>query len=621
MKWLTKPWLPWLGLAGLTFVAYSPALNGGFVWDDVIIYMLAQKSLSYFWTSPYQPDYWPVTYSVLFVLWNVFHANTWGYHLANLGLHLVNVGLWSVILRQLQLVRGRWLALAVFALHPLQVESVAYIFQLKTLLGTTFFLASLAWYLDSRARPRLRSDGLSLGSAFLALFAKTSTAMLPATLVLAELARPEPEREKRPPWRKRALTIGLRVLPFVVISAVGTLVTLRFNQAHYQRVNIWDAGFPERLLTAGLNVWFYVYKVVVPWHYTVAYPRVALSPSQWTSYLPLAAVLLALGLAWWKRRALEGTLFPGLMFYGLNIFPALGFTNVFFMKWSLVSDHWAYLASMGLIVPLCVGLSRLTERLAPVRAVLLAGLAAVSWFHARAFADEETLWQTTLRESPNADIAHSSLALLRFGKGRYPEALAYYLEAVRLRPDNDEAQFGLGCTYGKLGDQVKAEAHYRTALALNPWQGKAANGLGVLLTARKEWDEARLLLERAIEAEPDFYEARNNLALLYSDTGRSQDALEQLRIAVQLKPRDDSAYVNLGSLYLRLKRPDDAERALRRALELNPTQAMVHFNLAVMYEDRGDRPRARAALQEGLRLMPDNEQARRRLAALQAGPP
>jgi hypothetical protein len=104
MKWLTKPWLPWLGLAGLTFVAYSPALNGGFVWDDVIIYMLAQKSLSYFWTSPYQPDYWPVTYSVLFVLWNVFHANTWGYHLANLGLHLVNVGLWSVILRQLQLV-------------------------------------------------------------------------------------------------------------------------------------------------------------------------------------------------------------------------------------------------------------------------------------------------------------------------------------------------------------------------------------------------------------------------------------------------------------------------------------------------------------------------------------
>lgn len=617
-------WLVRLAFALAVVAAYWPALAGGFLWDDVIIFMLAKKSLVYFWVSPYQPDYWPVTYSVLFVLWKLFGMHSVGFHLVNVGLHLANVALWDATLRRFAVERRtRLVALALFALHPIQVEAVAYIFQLKTLLGATFFLASLLLYLVSRAEPRRRGLAYSgaLLCAFLALFTKTSTAMLPLSLLLAELVLAGSADAGalllavRRQWRG----LAARLVPFALVAVAGVAVTLRFNAVNYQRIPIWNAGPLERLLTACWNFWFYAWKVLVPWGYTVAYPKVALSPSAWTSYLPLLALAVALALAWRWRRALDGTLLVGVLFFGLNLAPALGFTNVFFMRFSLVADHWAYLSTMGLLLPIAVALTRLTTRAQVAPAVLAVALGAVSWHYASAFADEETLWRRTLAENPRSDLGHSSVALLRYAKGDYRAALAEYQAAIAANERNEEAHFGLGRCMEELGDRAGAEKAYRRAIELNPSHPKSLNSLALILQGRGEHQQALPLLERAIELEPDYGEAHNNLAVVLQGLRRDKDAEVQLKIAAQLRPADASVLVNLGALYVRQRRAVEARLTLERALELDPRQALAHFNLGLLYaEVAQDRARAIAEFEAGLRLQPGNAAARSRLEALRA---
>ncbi len=576
--------------------------------------------------SPDQPDYWPVAYSVLFALWNLFGTHTVGFHLVNVGIHLINVALWDATLRHFAVGgRTRLLALAIFALHPIQVESVAYIFQLKTLLGATFFLASLALYLASRDdKRRAHAYAGALLCAFLALFTKTSTAMLPLVLLLAELtlARPAGASELLAVLRTRWRALARRLVPFLVVAVAGTLVTIRFNATTYRNSPIWSAGPLERLLTACWNFWFYVWKVLVPWGYTVAYPKIALSAEAWTSYLPLLALCTGLALAWRLRRALEGTLLVGVLFFGLNLAPALGFTDVYFMRFSLVADHWAYLATMGLMLPLAAGLARLTTRVRLAPLALAGTLGAVSWHYAGAFASEETLWQRTLAENPDSDLGHTSVALLRYSKGDYRTAQAAFEAAIAANDRNEEAQFGLARCLEKLGDRAGAERHYERALEINPRHAQSLNGLALIVGAQGQLEKARSLLERAIALEPEYVEAHNNLGLLYQALRRDADAEAQFEIAAQLRPGDAMMLVNLGALYLRQRRGVEARAALERALALDPKQAFAHFNLAVLYTDVvPDRAKAVEQLEAGLRLQPDNAAAKQRLEALRAAPP
>jgi protein O-mannosyl-transferase len=608
-----RTWAWRLGaVVSLAAMSALPALGGTFLWDDAILLLIKDKHPREFWFSLHQPDYWPVTYTVLWLVWKLSHGSPFVFHVVNLAVHLVNTGLWASLLRRGGCSeRVALVAAALFAVHPLQVEAVAYVFQLKTTLALTFFLLSVLAYVRARGwRGRL----VSLGLFALACLTKTSAVMLPAALALWEL------RSGWSQWKDKAL----RLLPFAGLALASAALTVFMSRQNAVHTVVWNATPLERVLTAAYNAWFYLVKFFVPVGLTVAAPRTVLSPSSLVGWVPLlgwgvTAAVVVLN----RHRPWVLAVGAGLAFAVSQLLPVLGLVNIFFMKWSLVADHWAYVALMGFCVPLALLVDRLPS--GPRRGVtvaLLISLASASASRSMVFRSPERLWADTLAKNPQADLAHTSLGHMAYEKKDYATALGHYQAAASARPDNDEAHFGVGAALVGLGRPAEAEPHFARARSLNPFHAKAHNELGVMALDRKQNAEAQRLLERAIELDPSFAEAHGNLALVAQAQGDLPRALEALQRAAALRPSDDRLQTNLGSVLIALGRWTEAEAALKRALTLNPSQAFAHFNLARIYKRQpGQRARAIEALEAGLQLAPGNADARRELESLERDAP
>jgi len=612
-------------LAVATVVAFSPALTGDFIWDDALIFMVAPRAPSTFWFSLHQPDYWPVTYTMIWSLWRLFDHHSLGYHLVNVGIHVANIYLWWRVLTHLGFKEGRWLAVALFALHPLQVETVAYVFQLKTTLALTFFLLSFDQYLKSQtpsaskdAKPRSgRAYGFALAFFTLACLTKTSAVMLPAGLLLFHVHR-------QTPWRE----VARRLVPFIGVAVACAALTVFMSGQNTASTLIWNAGPWERLLTAGYNAWFYVGKTIFPFDLTVAYPRVSMVPGRLMSYAPLALWAAVLGGLSRFRNAYARLTLAGTLFFLSQLVPVLGLSNIFFMKWSFVADHWSYVALMGLFAPMGVFSSKIPRLLSTPKSVqmvaagaLLLGLGTLSFRHSGAFRTSSSLWDDTLAKNPNADIAFTSLGLVAYAERDFQKSLDLYRRAIAVRPDNDEAQFGAATALVALGHRSEARPFVETTLRLNPRHAKAYNELGLLELAEHRPGSAQALFERAIELDSTFAEPHGNLSLILRETRKLDAALIHQQAATALAPDDDRVWVNLGELYLQMGKVAAAKSALMRALELNPRQAMAYFNLARAYSiDPSGRPLAIDALREGLKWQPENMAARQMLATLESSP-
>ena len=264
-------WLPLALVLGLTTLAYLPSLANGFIWDDDISLtqnpaILSGDGLRQFWFTTETPDYWPVTATTLWAEWRLWGMNPLGYHVSNLALHLAEVALLWAVLRRLR-VPGAAVAALLFALHPVNVESVAWITQRKNLVALLFFLLSI--YAFVRAEEGARSAyGLSLFAFVLALLSKGSVAVLPVVLLGLIAYRRRLERRDL-----------LRLLPFFLVAGALTLVDIWFQGHHLAAAEtIRSAGAVERILGAGAVVWFYLSKALLPIHLLLPYPQWRIDP-------------------------------------------------------------------------------------------------------------------------------------------------------------------------------------------------------------------------------------------------------------------------------------------------------------------------------------------------------
>jgi len=624
-----KSLLPAAGIILATILAYWPALHGALLWDDAAHVtrpgLRGIQGLWRIWTVPgATQQYYPLLHSAFWLEHAVWGDSVFWYHLLNVLLHGVAALLVVRLVRRLEL-PGAWLTGLLFALHPMCVESVAWISEQKSTLSGVFFLAAALSYLrfeKSRARAAYSAALLFFVAA---LLSKTVTAVLPGVLLVAL-------------WWRRGKVEWKPLVPFFALGAGAGIMTVWVERT---LIGAQGAEFllspAQRILLAGRAAWFYASKVVWPADLAFFYPRWTLNPGDFLQWLFPAAALAALAILWrWRGAFAAAVIFVG------TLFPALGFFNVFPFRYSFVADHFAYLAILAILIPLAAASRRFG--IWP-GAIAAAALFVLTFQQAGHYRDEETLYRATLVNSPNAWLAHNNLGnLLLERPAAHAEALAHIQEALRLAPDAMETHLSMGNvllqTPGRLNDAI---AEYQTAVRLAPNSERAHTNLGNAFVQAGRVSEAVPQLEQAlridatdaeahndlgnafmqmpgrltdaieqyraaIAAEPDFAEAHNNLGrALAALPGKLPDAIAEFEASIRAKPDYATAHSNLGNALSMIGRRDDAIAEYRIAVRLRPDSAAAHNNLGyALSQTPATLPEAIAECREAVRLQPDS---------------
>ncbi len=634
----------------VTFVAYTPALRDGFVWDDgpnIVANpaLRTLKGLKEIWIDPHASyQYYPLTYTVFWTEYHLWGLRPVGYHVVNILLHALSAILLGLLLSRLS-VPGAWLAGLIFAVHPLQVESVAWVTELKNVLSCLFFLGALLAYLDFLERRRWRWGFYSLALLLflLALLGKTSTVSLPIVILVVL-------------WWKRGRVKAEEVwavAPFFLAAVpLGLLTT--WVEKHYvgAQGTEWQMTLVERCLVAGRVVWFYAGKLVWPNPLMFVYPRWQINAAVWWQYLFPAASAGVLLVFWLLRRRWGKGPFVALLFYVGMVAPVPAFFNLYFMHFSYVSDHFPYLGSMGLIAlgaaGVTVGVRNRVARMA-VAVPALVVFGTLSWQHCRVFRNEETLWRDTIARNPQCWMAHYNLGNGLHLAGQLQDAIAQYQAALQLKPDYAEAYNNLGLVLieqGRVQEGVKhledalriwpdcpqahfnlgnailllagkpedAIAQYKEALRLSPDDAETHNNLGNALQRAGKPEDAIAQYEEALRLQPDYPKAHNNLGNVFLQTGQIQEAIHHYEQAIRIQPDYFEAYGNLGNALLQAGKPEDAIAQYEKSLQISPDYAKAHYNLGNALVEAGRLNEAIGHYEQVLRIAPDSVEARIRLA-------
>jgi tetratricopeptide (TPR) repeat protein len=614
-------WLFGLFIVAATIIAYHPAWHAGFIWDDDDYVtenplLTAPDGLRRIWFSHDSPSqYFPLTYTAFYVERALWGLNPAGYHWVNLLLHAANALLVWRVLARLR-VPGAWLAAAVFALHPVQVESVAWITERKNVLMGFFFLLTLwAWirFIDDRSKRPWRFYVLALVFYALALFAKTTACTLPAALLLILWLKKTPIN-----WRRLA-----QVAPFVAMGIGMGLVTVWWEHYHIgTQGKLFEIGPVERVLIASRAVWFYAGKLLWPANLTFSYPRWTISSSDPRAYGWVLATA-ALGVVIWRARRWTGrSVEVAAAFFAVTLSPVLGFIMLYTFLYSFVADHYQYLACIGPIAlaaaGMKIGLGRVAAGktfLQPVlSAALLMTLGALTWKQCGIYADAETLWQATLRLNPASWMAQCNLGSAFLDKGQVDVAIGHFQKALDIKPDYAEAFYNLGLSFRKQGRLDEAIAHYQKALAIRPGYAEAHYNLGNVFAQQARLDEAIAHYQLALQFKPGYAEAHYNLGTAFFQQGKMDEAIAQYQKALEIKPDNAEAHYTLGTIFGQQGRMDEAIRHFQKALEIKPAYADAQNGLGNGFSQMGRMDEAIAHYQKAVEISPDYAEARKNLA-------
>ena len=617
-----RGWLKGLLLLIAVIFVYQPVWHGKPIWDDDAHLappgLRSSQGLARIWIEPgATQQYYPLVHSIFWVEYKLWGDSTLGYHLINILLHVFSALLLWKILRRLQ-VPGAYLAAVIFALHPVCVESVAWISEIKNTLSGAFYLGAALVYLRFDRTRNWRFYFVTLGLFLLGLMSKTIIATLPAALLVVFW------------WQRGKLSWKQDVLPLIPFIVVGIGAGLFTAWVEWKFVGArgseYDFTFIERVLIAGRVIWFYLGKLVWPVDLIFIYPRWHVSQTVWWQYLfPITALLVSVVL-WLLSRRNRAPLAAWLFFVG-TLFPALGFFNIYPFCYSFVADHFQYLASIGPITLAAAGIAMLFRSLMNKRqslepivcGTLLLVLGVSSWRQSGMYTDIETLWRTTIAKNPNAFLAYNNLGNMLALQGKTAEAIAQFHRAIEIKPDYAEAYYNLAIVLDRQGKPDEAIDNYQKAIEITPDSAAAHNNLGTALLNQGRLEEASEHYQQALDKDPAFAEAHNNMGFLLTKQGRTAEAIEEYRKAIELNTNRAEFYNNLGNLLATQGRTTEAIEQLQKALEVEPDNAKVRYNLANILMAQGRWDEAIEHYQRALEQMPDSTHAHYQLGlALQS---
>ena len=536
----------------LVAVSYFPALSAGFVWDDELILPHATplhtwSGLAQIWFTPrammqYEGHYWPLLHTTFWLEHKLWGLAPLGYHLVNLLLHTGVVLLLWRLLRRLG-VPGAWFAAAVFAVHPLHVESVAWVIGRKDILATVFYLSSVLAYIRCAEMPRGRRGGpylLAVALFVLGLLSKSITITLPAALLLWHW------------WRHGRVTLAdcRRTLPFFL---VGLGIALA-DYAYYASLEQISFAYTplERGLTAARALVFYAGKLLWPAGLTGVYPRWEPGVGDvlaWGSAVGCAAVVAVL---WCCRRQLGRGPLAGVLFFAVALSPVLGFVDFGYMQFSFVADRFQYLAGIGLIAVVAGAAGRACQRglgalpahrTRPARlaigaagTTILAVAGLLTWNHAGLYRDPGTFFTHVIAHNPQARHAHSNLGIYLAAEGRDREAIAVFQTAIEQQPEDAGLLVRVGALLENQGRHEEAIVRLREALRLNPQHRDAMRNLAVVLINQMRYAEGLAAAQQVIAHYPDDAQAHHLAGFGLFYLNRKAEALRHYDRALALDP-------------------------------------------------------------------------------------
>lgn len=628
-----------------TLAAYVPAVRCGYVWDDDVYVtdnplLHDLDGLRRIWFDiGATVQYYPLVFSTFWVEYHLWGLEPVGYHITNVLLQVVNALLLWRILRGLGL-PGAWFAAALFALHPVHVESVAWITERKNVLSGAFYLASLLLFcrfaaLDASGPESAAKAGRVYVAGFVlflcALLSKTVTCSLPAVVLLLIW------------WRRGRISRNelLCMSPLLVVGAAAGALT-----AWLEKHNVGAAGsewmytFAQRCLIAGRALWFYLENLLWPVDLTFVYPKWAIDGHNWQQFLyPISAAALVVGLLAFRSRLGRGPLVAALYFGG-TLFPALGFVDTYPLRYYFVADHFQYLASLAPIVLFAYVIGRLsrggrdhsalngarlvaagaastlrrwTVRLAMIAILSVCGV--LTWRQGGIYRDEETLFLDTIAKNPSAAMAHTNLGVLYAKRGRMDEAVARCRTAIAAEPGFIEAHYNLGTTLSAQKKHAEAVDAYRQTLRLDPRHFGALNNLGNAYLELGAHADAAARYEEALRLQPRAADTRTNLGVALGRMGRLQEAVAEYESALRLDPHSVPALNNLAAALMKLGRADEAISRYRQVARLEPNLADGQFNLGSALLAAGKPGEAIDPLRRAVELNPQDAEARRALDA------
>jgi tetratricopeptide (TPR) repeat protein len=454
-------------LFALTLIAYLPALRAQYIWDDND-YLTQNPNLADIsglaktWASTQaNPQYYPLVFTSFWLEYHIWGLHPLGFHLDNILIHsAAAILLWLLLLRLQIPPPAALLAAAIFAIHPVQVESVAWITERKNVLCGFFYFAAMLVYFngdgESLRKPDRPTYLFTVALFSCALFSKTVAASWPAAILVLI-------------WWKHGKIRRADLLPLLPFFAIGLFLARLTAQIEHDQVGAggkaWDLSAAERTIIAGRALWFYAEKALLPINLTFIYPRWDLSnnPSLQLLY-PITAISFVAALFLFRRRLTRAPATAALLFAG-SLLPALGFVNVYPMRYSFVADHFQYLAIAAMIVPAAVLLHRFAGRLA---FIVLIPLLALTFQRCEVFHDSISLWTDTELKNPTSWMVRINLGQALQMQGHLDQAEREYITATELEPDEPDTWWKLGGYQASQGRYAEAELNLRRALAVDP---------------------------------------------------------------------------------------------------------------------------------------------------------
>jgi protein O-mannosyl-transferase len=570
----------------LTLLVYLPAMPGGMVWDDddnlTKPELQSIDGLYRIWSDPAATaQYYPMVHTVFWLEHKLWGDEYLGYHLVNVLWHCLAVTLIYLIVTRLK-IPGAFLAAAIFAVHPVMVESVAWMTEQKNTLSAVLYLSAMLMYLrfdESRTRTYY---AVALGFFALALLTKTVVVTLPVALLIIFW------------WQRGTLTWRRDVLPLVPIfalSIVSGLMTVWVEHTYVRsQLERYDLTYVQRSLLAGRDIWFYLSKLVWPTNLTFIYPRWTIDPAQWWQWV-FSIAALATTIGFWLMRNRSRAPLAAWLFFCSTLLPVLGFVNVYMFTYTYVADHLQYLASLGMIVLASAAIASGLQRLSPparrvgiaVCIMYVGALAALSRRQSPIYADAVTLYEDTLRSNPECWMAHNNLGKQLADIGEHASAIEHYQAALRLKPDYPEAHNNLGNAFIRTGRMPEAIRELQAALAIKPDFFNALNNLGSALSHSGRDSEAVSMIQSALALAPDHPVALNNLGLALIHLGRFPEAIVHIEHALRLNPEYADAHNTLGMALASTGHTSEAIEQLQSALRLKPDFIDAYANLAQTY--------------------------------------
>jgi protein O-mannosyl-transferase len=626
---------PGLALVLLVIVAYLPALHGQFIWDDDfhVVKSAPLRSLGGLWRIWFEPgatqQYYPLTHSSFWLDYHLWGLHPKAYHVENILLHALGAVLVWRLLRRLG-VGGAWLGAALFALHPVCVESVAWITERKNTLSGVFFLSALLAAVEfwlprpaacvknneataattETSHEPWRFYWLALLLYLGGLLSKTATLGLPAVILLLLW------------WQRRRVTwrSALLLLPFVALGLGLGLVTNSIEHQYIvQAANVeeWHFSPLQRCFIAARALWFYLGKLVWPHPLVFVYPRWNVETESSPGWLAVVAVGVALFLLWRKREIWARPVLAAAGYFVVMLFPALGFFNVFPFRYSFVADHFQYLAAIGPLALAAAGITSVLERFAKEQLVvkpalmgaLLLTLGTLTWRQTAIYDNLETLWRDTVAHNPDSWMAHDNLGVCLSESGRFEEADLHYRTAIGLRPNDQMAYYDLGLEAAIEGKLDEAGQNFRRCLQICPGYALGHYQLGNILTREGKVDEAIQEYGVALQENPRLALGHFNLANALAKKGRLDEASEHYAACSRLDPELVAAQLSLGNILASKGKSDEAEAVYARILEIQPDYAPAHVALGLILEAQKHSDEAISHYRRALETKPNSVEA------------